>query len=109
MFKHRTLRLSALLVFSLISLHLLSQNEIAFPVAVRPEAPATLLFDYPTEVEANGVFVLTCTIKKNKPTAGSTLTFITAPGFAVQPFALAGAEVVSSGNKTTLSWKAIIE
>jgi hypothetical protein len=104
-----TLQISLILVFSFLSLHLLSQNDISFPVAVRPEAPATLLFDYPTEVDAGDAFVLTCTIKKNRPTAGSTLTFITVPGFAVQPFTLAGAEIGSSGNKTTLSWKAIIE
>jgi len=109
MSRQLTLHLSLLLVFSLISLHLLSQNDVSFPVAIRPEAPATLLFDHPTEVEAGDAFVLTCTIKKNKPTAGSALILVTTPGFAVQPFTLAGAEVESSNNKTTLSWKAIIE
>ncbi len=109
MSRQLTLQLSALLVFSLFSLHLLSQNEIAFPFAAMPEAPATLLFDYPTQVNAGDAFVLTCTIKKNRPVASSTLSFITVPGFAVQPFTLAGAEVVSSDNKTTLSWKPIIE
>lgn len=104
-----TLRLSALLTFALFSHHLLSQNEITFPVADRPEAPATMLFDYPTQVDANYTFVLTCTIKKNKPTANSTVTFISVPGFAVQADAIAGAETVSSGNKTSLAWKAIIE
>lgn len=104
-----TLHRAILFPLLLISLHSLSQNEIAFPVAARPEAPATVLFDYPTEVEAGGAFVLTCTIIKNKPTAGSTLALVTTPGFAVQPFTLAGAEVERSDNKTTLSWKAIIE
>ena len=109
MARQLTLQLSALLAFSLISLHLLSQNDISFPVAERPEAPATLLFDYPTEVDAGAAFVIDCTIKKNRPTAGSTLSFITVPGFAVQPFTLAGAEIESNDNKTTLSWKAIVE
>jgi hypothetical protein len=96
-------------VFSFLSLHLLSQNDVSFPVAERPEAPVTLLFDYPTEVDAGDAFMIVCTIKKNRPTAGSTLSFTTVPGFAVQPFTLAGAEIESNDNKTTLSWKSIVE
>lgn len=104
-----TLQFSLILVFSFLSLHVLSQNDISFPVAARPEAPATLLFDYPTEVDAGAAFVIGCTIIKNRPAAISTLSFITVPGFAVQPFTLAGAEIESNDNKTTLSWKSIVE
>jgi hypothetical protein len=105
------LPLHRILLFGLLlfSHQLLSQNEIDFPVAAQPVAPATLLFDYPSQVDANDIFVLTCTIRKNKPTASSTLTFTSVPGFTLQADAIAGAETVSIGNKTTLSWKAIIE